>query len=192
MEDIKMKVLVAGGAGYIGSHICVELLQANHEVVVIDDFSNSKPEVLGYIKDITGKEVKFYEFNILDEKKTEEETYDLGDLTNEEQPVAIEERNEGPDEGDMTFTEQITDDGLRVVNPTGNVPYPQPPSGEEQSQQPQSHTVTSEELNAKNDEILEHIDPVPQCSYLSDEFMQNLNNKHNTRKIEKKNARDKL
>ena len=65
-----MKVLVAGGAGYIGSHICVELLQANHEVIVIDDFSNSKPEVLGYIKDITGKDVKFYEFNILDEKKT--------------------------------------------------------------------------------------------------------------------------
>ena len=127
-----------------------------------------------------------------DEKKTEEETYDVGDLTNEEQPVAIEERNEGPDEGDMTFTEQITDDGLRVVNPTGNVPYPQPPSDEELSQQPQSHTVTSEELNEKNDEILEHIDPVPQCSYLSDEFMQNLNNKHNTRKIEKKNARDKL
>ena len=127
-----------------------------------------------------------------DEKKTEEEAYDVGDLTNEEQPVAIEERNEGPDEGDMTFTEQITDDGLRVVNPTGNVPYPQPPSDEELSQQPQSHTVTSEELNEKNDEILEHIDPVPQCSYLSDEFMQNLNNKHNTRKIEKKNARDKL
>ena len=39
-----MKVLVAGGAGYIGSHICVELLQANHEVVVIDDFSNSRSE----------------------------------------------------------------------------------------------------------------------------------------------------
>ena len=67
-----MKVLVAGGTGYIGSHICVELLQANHDVVVIDDFSNSKPEVLKYIKEITGKEVKFYEFNILDEKKTEE------------------------------------------------------------------------------------------------------------------------
>ena len=45
-----MKVLVAGGAGYIGSHICVELLQANHEVVVIDDFSNSKPEVLDILK----------------------------------------------------------------------------------------------------------------------------------------------
>lgn len=66
-----MKVLVTGGAGYIGSHICVELIEAGHDVVVIDDFSNSKPEVLGYIKDITGKEVKFYEFNILDEEKTE-------------------------------------------------------------------------------------------------------------------------
>ena len=66
-----MNVLVTGGTGYIGSHICVELLEAGHEVIVIDDFSNSKPEVLGYIKDITGKEVKFYEFNILDEAKTE-------------------------------------------------------------------------------------------------------------------------
>lgn len=66
-----MNVLVCGGAGYIGSHICVELLNAGHEVVVIDDFSNSRPEVLGYIKEITGKDVKFYEFNILDEAKTE-------------------------------------------------------------------------------------------------------------------------
>lgn len=45
-----MKVLVTGGTGYIGSHICVELIQAGHEVIVIDDFSNSKPEVLGYIQ----------------------------------------------------------------------------------------------------------------------------------------------
>ncbi|WP_028041949.1 UDP-glucose 4-epimerase GalE [Candidatus Stoquefichus massiliensis] len=66
-----MRILVAGGAGYIGSHICVELLEAGYEVVVIDDFSNSRPEVLGYIKEITGKDVKFYEFNILDEEKTE-------------------------------------------------------------------------------------------------------------------------
>ena len=66
-----MNVLVCGGTGYIGSHICVELLNAGYEVTVIDDFSNSRPEVLGYIKHITGKEVKFYEFNILDEEKTE-------------------------------------------------------------------------------------------------------------------------
>ena len=66
-----MNVLVCGGTGYIGSHICVELLNAGYEVTVIDDFSNSRPEVLGYIKQITGKEVKFYEFNILDEEKSE-------------------------------------------------------------------------------------------------------------------------
>ena len=66
-----MNILVTGGAGYIGSHICVELLEAGHEVIVIDDFSNSKPEVLKYIKEITGKDVKFYEFNILDEAKSE-------------------------------------------------------------------------------------------------------------------------
>ena len=66
-----MNVLVCGGTGYIGSHICVELLNAGYEVTVIDDYSNSRPEVLGYIKQITGKEVKFYEFNILDEEKTE-------------------------------------------------------------------------------------------------------------------------
>ncbi len=66
-----MRILVTGGTGYIGSHICVELIEAGHEVVVIDDFSNSKPAVLDYIKQITGKEVKFYEFNILNEEKTE-------------------------------------------------------------------------------------------------------------------------
>ena len=66
-----MNVLVCGGTGYIGRHICVELLDAGYEVTVIDDFSNSKPEVLEHIKEITGKEVKFYEFNILNEEKTE-------------------------------------------------------------------------------------------------------------------------
>lgn len=67
-----MKILVTGGAGYIGSHICVELFNAGHEVIVIDDFSNSKPDVLDSIYAITGKKVKFYELNILDENKTEQ------------------------------------------------------------------------------------------------------------------------
>ena len=66
-----MNILIAGGTGYIGSHICVELLESGHDVVVIDDFSNSKPDVLESIYKITGKHVKFYEFNVLDEEKTE-------------------------------------------------------------------------------------------------------------------------
>ena len=56
-----MNVLVCGGTGYIGSHICVELLDAGYEVTVIDDFSNSKPEVLEHIKEITGKDPDYFE-----------------------------------------------------------------------------------------------------------------------------------
>ena len=55
-----MKVLVTGGAGYIGSHTAVELLNAGHEVVVVDDLSNAKIEVIDRIKKITGKGVSFY------------------------------------------------------------------------------------------------------------------------------------
>jgi len=56
-----MKVLVTGGCGYIGSHTAVELLQAGYEVVIIDNFDNSKAEVLDKIEQITGKHLSFYE-----------------------------------------------------------------------------------------------------------------------------------
>lgn len=56
-----MSILIAGGTGYIGSHVVVELLNNNFKVVVIDNFSNSKPQVLNNIKKITGKNFKFYE-----------------------------------------------------------------------------------------------------------------------------------
>ena len=55
-----MKILVTGGLGYIGSHTCVELLDKGYEVIVLDDLSNSKIEVLDKIYKITGKNVKFY------------------------------------------------------------------------------------------------------------------------------------
>lgn len=61
-----MTILVTGGAGYIGSHTCVELLNAGWDIVVVDNFSNSKPEVLERIREITGKDFKFYEVDLLD------------------------------------------------------------------------------------------------------------------------------
>ena len=67
-----MAVLVTGGAGYIGSHTVVQLLEDNREVVIVDDLSNSSPKVIDRIEAITGKRPKFYEVNILDEEKMDE------------------------------------------------------------------------------------------------------------------------
>lgn len=59
-------ILVTGGTGFIGSHTCVELLNDNYNIVIIDDFSNSKPEVAEKIMKITNKKVKLYEGNVCD------------------------------------------------------------------------------------------------------------------------------
>lgn len=66
-----MKILCTGGLGYIGSHTVVELLSAGHEVVVADNLSNSKIEVLEKIKTITGKDVEFYQIDVCDKDALE-------------------------------------------------------------------------------------------------------------------------
>ena len=66
-----MSILVTGGAGYIGSHTCVELLQAGHEVVVFDNFSNSHPEVLNRVEQITGRKPMLVQGDIRDQAAIE-------------------------------------------------------------------------------------------------------------------------
>ena len=66
-----MVILVTGGAGYIGSHTCVELLEKGEQIVIVDNFCNSKPDVLAKIKEITKKDFKFYEVDLLDKPKLE-------------------------------------------------------------------------------------------------------------------------
>lgn len=61
-----MAILVTGGAGYIGSHTVVELMSAGKDVVVVDDFSNSRPDVMDRVAQIVGKRPKLYQANILD------------------------------------------------------------------------------------------------------------------------------
>ena len=62
-----MNILVTGGAGYIGSHTCLELLELGCGVIVIDNLANSNPESLRRIQEISGKELKFYEGDVRDE-----------------------------------------------------------------------------------------------------------------------------
>lgn len=67
-----MTILITGGAGYIGTHACVEFLTAGYDIVVIDNFINSKPEALQRVKDITGRDFHFYEIDLCDGPKLEQ------------------------------------------------------------------------------------------------------------------------
>ena len=62
-----MAILVTGGAGYIGSHTCVELLNAGYDVVVLDNLCNSCKESINRVEEITGKKITFYETDLLDQ-----------------------------------------------------------------------------------------------------------------------------
>ena len=61
-----MNILVAGGAGYIGSHTCVELIEAGHNVICADNLMNSKYEAIRRVEKITGKTIKFYKVDLTD------------------------------------------------------------------------------------------------------------------------------
>lgn len=66
-----MNILITGGAGYIGSHTCVALLERGHGLIIADNFSNSRPEVLDRIRRITGRDFHFYEIDVTDEEAVE-------------------------------------------------------------------------------------------------------------------------
>ncbi|WP_047834036.1 SDR family NAD(P)-dependent oxidoreductase, partial [Robinsoniella sp. RHS] len=67
-----MAILVTGGAGYIGSHTCIELLSAGYDVVVVDNLYNSSEKAIQRVEEISGKKVTFYKADILDREKLNE------------------------------------------------------------------------------------------------------------------------
>ena len=67
-----MKILVTGGAGYIGSHTSVILLEQGHEVVIADNLCNSKRVAVDRVEELTGKKVTFYQYDVCDEEKMRE------------------------------------------------------------------------------------------------------------------------
>ena len=62
-----MKILLTGGAGYIGSHTCLALLNTGHDVVVVDNLSNSKRESLKRVEELTGKTIEFHAIDLRDQ-----------------------------------------------------------------------------------------------------------------------------
>ena len=76
-----MSILVSGGAGYIGSHTCVELLNAGYDIVVADNYYNSCPEALKRVREITGKDFKFVEADMTDHAAVERSLRKIPALT---------------------------------------------------------------------------------------------------------------
>lgn len=77
-----MTVLVTGGAGYIGSHTIIELIKSNDDVVIVDNFSNSQPEVIHRLEQITGRSIPYYEIDVLDDTALDKifETHDISSV----------------------------------------------------------------------------------------------------------------
>ena len=74
-----MSVLITGGTGYIGSHTCVDFIQKGKEIVILDNLSNSKAEVVDHIETITGIRPKFYEVDLLDREGVQK-VFDENDI----------------------------------------------------------------------------------------------------------------
>ena len=74
-----MSILVTGGAGFIGSHTCVELLDAGYDVAVVDNLYNASEKALERVKQITGKDLRFYKVDIRD-KEALNEVFDKEDV----------------------------------------------------------------------------------------------------------------
>ena len=76
-----MAILVSGGAGYIGSHTCIELLNAGYDVVVADNYYNASPVVLDRVKQITGKDFRFYNADMTKHEDVEKIFTECPDIT---------------------------------------------------------------------------------------------------------------
>ncbi len=124
MQATPSTVLVTGGAGYIGSHTCVELLEAGYRVVVVDNLSNSSPEALRRVQEITGRELDFVETDIRDDAAmaTVFDSYPVDSVIHfaglkavgesVERPLAYYDNNVG---GTVALLEVMADKGVKKI-----------------------------------------------------------------------------
>ena len=120
-------------------------------------------------------------------QKSDEEVFDVSDMAEQEEPTCIEEHINNEDNGVLTYTDELTDDGIRILNPT---------SGIQQSSNvhPEMHETTDEpdndELNEEFNENMEIIDSQAQVSLVSKDFYGQLNDMHKKREMKMENVID--
>lgn len=120
-------------------------------------------------------------------QKSDEEVFDVSDMAEQEEPTCIEEHINNEDNGVLTYTDELTDDGIRILNPT---------SGIQQSfnVHPEMHKTTDEpdndELNEEFNENMEIIDSQAQVSLVSKDFYGHLNDMHKKREMKMENVID--
>lgn len=120
-------------------------------------------------------------------QKSDEEVFDVSDMAEQEEPTCIEEHINNEDNGVLTYTDELTDDGIRILNPT---------SGIQQSSNvhPEMHETTDEpdndELNEEFNENMEIIDSQAQVSLVSKDFYSHLNDMHKKREMKMENVFD--
>ncbi len=162
-----MNILLTGGAGYIGSHTAVSLLEQGHQITILDNFSNAKPQVLDRIREITGKTFRFYQADVRDRQALDlifrESPYDavihfaglkaVGESVR--QPMAYYDNNVA---GTLTLCEQMDQHNLRnIVFSSSATVYGEPETVPIQEESPRRATNPYGRTKLMIEEILQDL-----------------------------------
>lgn len=128
-----------------------------------------------------------------DKQKGEVENINVSDMNEGlEEPVSISEDNDGEPGGHFSYTEQTDNDGLRVINLTGDFPIDENDPNEASEQEPAKELASSQQLNEKHEANIEDIQTESQKGLYSDELFDQINEKYKKREIIKTNAIDNI
>lgn len=125
-----------------------------------------------------------------DVQKSGEEVFDVSDMSLQEEPTCIEEEVNNEESSVLKYTDEITDDGIRILNPVNGNQQSNEPAQSIQVENPDESD--NDELNEEHEENMEAIETEPQESIVSDYYYNHLNDLHNKRKLEKKGVIDNV
>ena len=120
-------------------------------------------------------------------QKSDEEVFDVSDMEEQEEPTCIEEHNNNEDNGVLTYTDELTDDGIRILNPVSGI---EQNTNSQQAIQETIDEADNDELNEEFNENMEVIDSQAQVSLVSKDFYGHLNDIHKKREMRMENVID--